>query len=138
MKNEEQENLPKWGEWVMANFAAIERDREETITAPDGKEYPIRDNEQKIMMNIDKSWQAHNLQVGRIYVYAGTMEAVRLVNVIPCEGVWLETFDGQSVDNGAGITIPFEDLLYASKDEVEDYLEDLRTYRNDTSTPIYK
>ena len=24
-------------------------DREETITAPDGKEYPIRDNEQKIM-----------------------------------------------------------------------------------------
>ena len=25
------------------------RDREETITAPDGKEYPIRDNEQKIM-----------------------------------------------------------------------------------------
>ena len=45
MKNEEQENLPKWGEWVMANFAAIERDREETITAPDGKEYPIRDND---------------------------------------------------------------------------------------------
>jgi len=29
----------------MANFAAIERDREETITAPDGKEYPIRDND---------------------------------------------------------------------------------------------
>jgi len=54
MKNEEQENLPKWGEWVMANFTAIHkeaeakkimRDREETITAPDGKEYPIRDNE---------------------------------------------------------------------------------------------
>ena len=82
------------------------------------------------MMNIDKSWQAHNLQVGRIYVYAGTMEAVRLVNIIPCEGVWLETFDGQSIDNGAGITIPFEDLLYASKDEVEDYLEDLRAHRD--------
>jgi len=54
MKNEEQENLPKWGEWVMANFTALHkeaeakkimRDREETITAPDGKEYPIRDNE---------------------------------------------------------------------------------------------
>ena len=28
------------------------RDREETITAPDGKEYPIRDNEQKIMNDI--------------------------------------------------------------------------------------
>tara|TARA_Y100000310_G_scaffold303287_1_gene341506 strand:- start:421 stop:702 length:282 start_codon:yes stop_codon:yes gene_type:complete len=80
-------------------------------------------------MNIDKSWQAHNLQVGRIYVYAGTMETVRLVGIIPCEGVWLETFDGQSIDNGAGIVIPFADVLYASNDEVEDYLEELRAYR---------
>tara|TARA_R110000751_G_scaffold39267_1_gene93407 strand:+ start:316 stop:609 length:294 start_codon:yes stop_codon:yes gene_type:complete len=86
-----------------------------------------------IMMNIDKSWQADNLQVGRIYTYAGTMETVRLVGVFPCEGVWLETFDGQSIDNGAGITIPFGDVLYASKDEVQDYLEDLRAYRDETS-----
>ena len=90
------------------------------------------------MNDINKSWQANNLQVGRIYVYAGTMEAVRLVNIIPCEGAWLETFDGQSIDNGAGITIPFEDVLFASDDEVEDYLEDLRTHRDSTSTPQYK
>jgi len=77
-------------------------------------------------MNIDKSWQARNLQVGRIYVYAGTMQTVRLVSIFPCEGVWLETFDGQSINNGAGITIPFEDLLYATQDEVDDYLEDVR------------
>ena len=28
MKNEEQENLPKWGEWVMANFTALHKEAE--------------------------------------------------------------------------------------------------------------
>ncbi len=28
MKNEKQENLPKWGEWVMANFTALHKEAE--------------------------------------------------------------------------------------------------------------
>jgi len=28
MKNEEQKNLPKWGEWVMANFTALHKEAE--------------------------------------------------------------------------------------------------------------
>jgi hypothetical protein len=73
--------------------------------------------------------QAHNLQVGRIYINAKSDEPMRLVNILPCEGVWMETYDGQ----GYGHTIKFEDVLYASLDEVQDFLEDLDTYKGDQS-----
>jgi hypothetical protein len=85
-----------------------------------------------IMNDINKSWQANNLQAGRLYVYAGTMETTRLVSIWPCECVFLETYDGRE------IRAAFADVLYATKDEVEDYLEDLRAYRDSTSTSQYK
>jgi hypothetical protein len=74
---------------------------------------------------IQKQQQAHNLQEGRIYINANTGEPMRLINILPCEGVWMETFDGQ----GYGETLNFEDVLYASPDEVQDFLEDLEVFK---------
>jgi len=76
--------------------------------------------------NISK---ANNLQVGRIYINAKTGQPCRLMNIIPCSGVWLESYDGQ----GYGQTISFDDCLFASLDEVEDFLQDLRTFKDPTS-----
>jgi hypothetical protein len=68
--------------------------------------------------------KANNLQCGRIYTNNNTGQPARLVNIIPCTGVWLETFDGQ----GYGDLVKFEDVSYASPDEVQDFLEDFRVY----------
>ena len=48
----------------------------------------------------------------------------RLVNIVPCQGVWLEAYDGQ----GYGELVSFDDCHYASQDEVIDFLEDLEVY----------
>ena len=76
------------------------------------------------MRNIDKSWIAKNLKLGAVYVYRHSLEPMRLVCIVPCQGVWMEKSDG----SGYGETIPFEDVLYATDDEVQDFLEDLRVY----------
>lgn len=76
--------------------------------------------------------QAHNLQCGRIYINAKSNEPMRLISVLPSEGVWMETYDGQ----GYGHTIKFKDVLYASLDEVQDFLEDLRVYKGDQLSPV--
>ena len=68
--------------------------------------------------------KANNLQVGRIYINATTSEPCRLVNIVPCEGAWLETYDGQ----GYGDTVKFEDVHYADSDEVQDFLDDYSAY----------
>ena len=68
--------------------------------------------------------QANNLQCGRIYINANTGEPCRLVAIVPCQGVWLESYDGF----GYGNTVRFEDVLFADLDEVQDFLEDLRAY----------
>ena len=78
--------------------------------------------------------KANNLQVGRIYINATTGQPCRLVNIIACEGVWLETYD----DQGYGDLVSFEDVHYASQDEVEDYLEDLRAFTADAKAPSHK
>jgi len=72
--------------------------------------------------------KANNLQCGRIYINATTSEPCRLVNILPCQGVWLETYDGE----GYGETVAFEDVRYADKDEVLDFLEDLRDFTSKT------
>ena len=72
--------------------------------------------------------KANNLRLGAIYINANTGEPCRLVNIVPCEGAWLETFDGQ----GYGETIKFADVLYAKLDEVQDFLEDLEVFKNNT------
>ena len=81
-----------------------------------------------------KTQKANNLQCGRIYINATTNEPCRLVNIVACEGAWLETYDGQ----GYGVTVSFEDVHYASQDEVQDYLEDLRAFTADAKAPSHK
>ena len=65
--------------------------------------------------------QAHNLKLGAIYVLKGTYEKVRLISVVPCQGVWVENAKGE----GYGNTVPFEQVLYANDEEVKNFLETL-------------
>ena len=68
--------------------------------------------------------KANNLIIGAIYINANTGQPCRLVHIVSCQGVWLETFDGQ----GYGDLVKFEDCHYADIDEVNDFLDDLRVY----------
>ena len=65
--------------------------------------------------------QARNLKLGAIYVLKGTYEKVRLISILPCEGVWVENAKGE----GYGETVPFKHLLYANNAEVINFLETL-------------
>ena len=69
----------------------------------------------------NKNEKASNLILGAIYINATTGQPCRLVNIVPCQGAWLEAYDGQ----GYGDTIPFEDVHYANTDEVNDFIEDV-------------
>jgi hypothetical protein len=80
------------------------------------------------MIMKEQTNKANNLQCGRIYINALSGQPCRLVAIIPCEGAWLESYDG----SGYGITVPFDAVHYASSDEVQDFLEDLETYNNNT------
>jgi hypothetical protein len=71
---------------------------------------------------------ATNLLKGCIYKNAQNDNPMRLVDFVPCQGVMMEAADG----SGYGETIPFKDVLYASMDEVQDFLEDLEVFNNNT------
>lgn len=75
--------------------------------------------------------KATDLKLGAIYINATTGEPNRLTHIVPCEGAWLETYDGQ----GYGETISFDSVQYADLDEVRDYLEDAETYNNGVQLP---
>lgn len=68
--------------------------------------------------------KATNLKLGAIYINAVTHQPERLVHIVPCEGAWLETYDGI----GYGDTVNFEDVHYADSDEVQDFLDDHSAY----------
>lgn len=82
----------------------------------------------------DNTNKANNLIIGAIYINANTGTPCRLVNIVSCRGVWLEAFDG----SGYGELVSFEDCHYASQDEVDDYLEDLRVYTASKKAPSHK
>ncbi|SVE26410.1 uncharacterized protein METZ01_LOCUS479264 [marine metagenome] len=82
----------------------------------------------------DKTNKANNLIIGAIYINANTGQPCRLVHIVSCQGVWLETFDGQ----GYGDLVKFEDCHYADIDEVQDFLDDLRVYTASEKAPAYK
>ena len=82
----------------------------------------------------NKNEKASNLILGAIYINATTGQPCRLVNIVSCQGVWLEAFDGQ----GYGDLVKFEDCQYADIDEVIDYLEDYRTYNASQKAPSHK
>ena len=86
------------------------------------------------MIMKEQTNKANNLQCGRIYINALSGQPCRLVNIVACQGAWLESYDG----SGYGVTVPFDAVLYASDDEVQDYLEDLRTYTASEKAPAYK
>lgn len=81
-----------------------------------------------------KNNKANNLREGAIYFNNHTGTLGRLVNIIPCQGVWLEAYDGQ----GYGEHVAFNDVHYTDKDGVEDYLADLRVYNGSKKAPAYK
>jgi hypothetical protein len=85
------------------------------------------------MIMKDKN-KATNLRLGAIYNNANTGTPCRLVHIVPCQGAWLETYDGQ----GYGDTIKFEDVHYADSDEVEDFLADHRVYAGSAKAPTHK
>ena len=85
-------------------------------------------------MKIKNDMKANNLILGAIYINANTGQPCRLVNIVPCQGVWLETYDGE----GYGELVKFEDCHYASGDEVQDHLEDHRTFTADAKAPSHK
>ena len=68
--------------------------------------------------------KASNLILGAIYINANTGQPCRLVNSVSCQGVWLESYDGQ----GYGDLVQFQDCHYADKDDVQDFLADHRVY----------
>ena len=78
--------------------------------------------------------KANNLILGAIYINALSGQPCRLVNIVSCEGAWLESFDG----SGYGVTVPFDAVHYASQDEVEDFLEDLHVYQASEKAPSHK
>ena len=94
--------------------------------------YTIRMKIKTDMKN--KNEKANNLIIGAIYINANTGQPCRLVHVVSCQGVWLEAFDGE----GYGDLVKFEDCQYADIDEVQDYLEDYRTYNASEKAPSHK
>ena len=82
----------------------------------------------------ENTMKANNLILGAIYINATTGEPCRLVNIVSCQGVWLETFDGQ----GYGETVSFDDCHYASGDEVQDFLDDLAVYQANEKADSHK
>lgn len=78
--------------------------------------------------------KANNLILGAIYINANTGQPCRLVHIVSCQGVWLETFDGQ----GYGDLVKFEDCHYADIDEVQDFLDDLAVFTGSDKAPAYK
>ena len=86
------------------------------------------------MKIMKENTKATNLLLGAIYINANTGQPCRLVNIVSCQGTWLEAYDGQ----GYGDLVSFDDVLYASDDEVQDYLEDLRTYTASNKAPSHK
>ena len=78
--------------------------------------------------------KANNLRLGAIYINTLSGQPCRLVNIVSCQGAWLESYDG----SGYGVTVKFENVAYASPDEVQDYLEDLRVYVGKPSAPSHK
>ena len=82
----------------------------------------------------ENTTKANNLLLGAVYINATTGQPCRLVNIVSCQGVWLESYDGQ----GYGELVKFEDCHYASQDDVDDYLEDLRVYTASKKAPSHK
>ena len=70
--------------------------------------------------------KADNLKLGAIYKLAQTNELMRLIQILPCEGVWMEAAEGSDFAR----TFKFKDVLYASDSEVQDYIKDERDYNN--------
>ena len=68
----------------------------------------------------------NNINEGQIWWNINENIAVRITNVIPCTGVWVETAEGVSDCE----TISFNSIRKASDDEVESFLTCVREVRD--------
>ena len=96
--------------------------------------HPLWYTRRMIKTDMKENTKANNLKLGCIYINANTSQPMRLLNILPCEGAWLETYDGQ----GYGETVKFEDVSYASLDEVQDFLDDHAVFTGSEKAPAYK
>ena len=96
--------------------------------------YPVWYTIRMKMIMKEQTNKANNLRLGAIYINDNTGQPMRLISILPCVGVWMETYDGQ----GYGDRINFEDVHYADLDEVQDFLEDLRVYNASEKAPAFK
>ena len=94
--------------------------------------YPMCYTIRMKMIMKEQTNKANNLRLGAIYINTNTGAPCRLVNIVACQGVWLEAFDGQ----GYGDLVRFEDVAYADADEVQDFLDDYRVYNDVTSNKL--
>ena len=67
-----------------------------------------------------------NINEGQIWWNINDNIPVRITNVIPCTGAWVETAEGV----GDCETISFDSIRKASGDEVEAYLTRVRELRD--------
>ena len=67
-----------------------------------------------------------NINEGQIWWNINDNIPVRITNVIPCTGVWVETAEGV----GDCETISFDSIRKASGDEVEAFLTRVRELRD--------
>ena len=86
------------------------------------------------MIMKEQTKKANSLLLGAIYINANTGQPCRLVNIVSCQGVWLEAYDGQ----GYGELVSFDDCHYADMDEVQDFLDDLAVYQANEKAPSHK
>tara|TARA_R100001082_G_C4285536_1_gene125841 strand:+ start:190 stop:432 length:243 start_codon:yes stop_codon:yes gene_type:complete len=73
-----------------------------------------------------------NIDRGQIWFNLQTDEPIRITNIIPCTGVW----GINAHDEGDCETISFNHIRKASGDEVLDFREDNRNFRNVTSIDL--
>ncbi len=95
--------------------------------------HPLWYTDSMIIKN--KMKKANNLILGAIYINGITGKPCRLLNILHCQGVWMEDATG---DWSSVRTVKFEDVYYASDDEVQDFLEDLRVYTSSKKAPSHK
>tara|TARA_R100001377_G_C3120752_1_gene85823 strand:- start:352 stop:606 length:255 start_codon:yes stop_codon:yes gene_type:complete len=76
--------------------------------------------------------EKENIQAGQIWFNLKSDETIRITNIVPCTGV----FGVNAHEEGYGETIKFDDLRKADRDEVMDFRDDSRNYRNVTSIDL--
>ena len=123
MKNNEMELVNDNGTWKIKWNDGFERSFEDYFKA---RLHFVALVNQQIAMERQNMNMTNNINEGQIWWNINDNIAVRITNVIPCTGVWVETAEG--VDDCE--TISFDSIRKASDDEVEAFLTRVRELRD--------